>query len=84
VLTRRPTPDGDHCATLIANNHGRAAQGVMGYLTDPVKMYQLGAYLQATNKLPYHFQVIFEVTISKENGEADIESVLPVAARLYP
>ena len=78
LLTRRLAPKKDRAILLVAANHGRGAEGLMNFITAQDKLADLFRVLSLGTALPEHLQVIFEVTISKEGGEAAIESVVPI------
>jgi hypothetical protein len=86
VLTRKLDERG-RCVTLVAANHGRAAQGALIYLTDQDKLIALFKHTKfgMPDEVPAHFQVIFKVVVSKLEGEANIRDDLtvPVAIRVY-
>lgn len=71
----------DRCITVIAANHGRAAQGVVeDFITFEPNLEKLLANLgvDSSKSLPSHFQVVFRVAILKESGEATIDAVDPI------
>jgi hypothetical protein len=69
---------------MIAANHGRAAQGVMEFLVNQVKLQTLfeRMQIQPNDKLPSSFQIVFQVSVSKLNGEGAPETVTPVEWRI--
>jgi hypothetical protein len=84
ILTRMPSPHYGHVITMIAANHGRAAQGVVEFLVNQVKLQTLfeRMQIQPNNPLPSSFQIVFQVSVSKLNGEGAPETVTPVEWRI--
>jgi hypothetical protein len=85
VVTRKPNPRNvNRTITMLALNHGRAGEGVMHFLTrEHQGLRDLVMNLKGgSNQLPDHFQILFRVTVSKENGEAEPERQIPIANRV--
>jgi hypothetical protein len=72
VLTRFPASDNTHSITMIAANHGRAAQGVAELLTTSALLRELAARFGNNTELPKRFQVIVKVLVRREREEAQI------------
>ena len=78
--------DGPHpgrVITMVAANHGRAAQGVVEFLISQTKLHALfdRMGIGPDEPMPSSFQVVFSVTVSKLNGEAMPETVTPLEWR---
>lgn len=80
IVTRKASPNRSHTITLISANHGRAAQGVVEFLTDQAKLQSLFEWMQIQpgDSLLKSFQVVFSVTVSRLNGEGAPETVTPL------
>jgi hypothetical protein len=88
VLTRMPHPNHrpGFVITMIAANHGRAAEGVVEFLTEQSELGDLFRKMTSdtsdTTGLPESFQVIFRVAVSRAQGEVEPETVEPIAWRI--
>ncbi len=73
------------CITLIAANHGRAAQGAAEVLTDQNHFSRVITGKLTSPDLPRKFQLILEVPLSKEADDSYIRTDLirAVAVRAY-
>jgi hypothetical protein len=86
VVTRKANPQSGRTITMIGLNHGRAAEGVIKFLTHENRDLQnLLAELKygSSKMLPSHFQILFKVTMSKEHGEVEPESATPIRVHVY-
>lgn len=83
VVTRRSSTSG-RVITMIAANHGRAAQGVAKYLTEPesVKIL-LRDFMKVgvAEELAAHFQILFEVQMTKEKGDVEAQGIEAIEFR---
>jgi len=82
LLTRRPNLDRGRTLTMIAANHGRAAQAVSKYLTKEAEVGELLSQISEDAQVPAAFQAVFEVRISRTPEESVFDKVKPVAVRV--
>jgi hypothetical protein len=78
VVTRKPGTHEGKTITMIAANHGRAAQGVAGYLTERRNVKSLLTDVMKVGiaaVLPAHFQILFEVNMTKEKGDVEAKEI---------
>ncbi|MBI5084121.1 MAG: hypothetical protein HZB13_05930 [Acidobacteria bacterium] len=79
VLTRRPSYHDGIAVTLIAANHGRAAEGVAEYLTTGRDLVDLVERLAGTGELPDKFQALFRVTLPARRTRELVTNVEVIA-----
>jgi hypothetical protein len=84
VVTRRQNPRTGRAITLIGRNHGRAAQGIVEFLLREHEGLSklVNTLIAPSGLLPVHFQILFDVTVSRTNGEVEPEGVEYVTHRV--